>query len=416
LFFAFPGLIIEAMQPVREEIYTVTAANRMARYTIEESFPSIWVEGEISNYHHHGSGHRYFTLKDDQSQLRCAMWRSSGAGLKFEPKDGLKVMAHGNLTVYERGGQFQMIIKRLMPSGMGELELAFRQLKEKLEKEGLFDPAHKKSLPSYPMRIGIVTSPTGAAIHDIIRVVKRRNPIIDLVIWPSEVQGDTAPPQLVAGIENLNEYGEMDLIIIGRGGGSLEDLWAFNDEQVVRAIYNSKLPVISAVGHEVDVSLSDLAADYAASTPSVAAEIAAWPLEDLRRLLGDFLEDMDNSLRDRIREGRDRLRQLSSSPALTRPRSILEERYQYLDGQVRLLNLLSERRFDSFREAAALVISRLEALSPLSVLTRGYSVARSLPGKKVVKTIGNVNRGDRLETIVGDGSIISVVDKTEEKN
>jgi exodeoxyribonuclease VII large subunit len=219
-----------------EQIYTVTAVNKMARYTIEESFPSVWVEGEISNYLHHGSGHRYFSLKDDQSQLKCAMWRSDGASLKFQPKDGLKVIANGNLTIYEKGGQYQLIVRRLVPSGVGELELAFRQLKEKLEKEGLFDPSHKKPLPQYPMRIGIVTSPTGAVIHDIIRVIKRRNPKLDIILWPSEVQGDIAPPQLVEGLRRLNEYGTVDIIIIGRGGGSLEDLWAFNDERVVRAV------------------------------------------------------------------------------------------------------------------------------------------------------------------------------------
>ena len=312
------------MSNTPDQVYTVTAVNRMARYTLEESFPSIWVEGEISNYHHHGSGHRYFTLKDDESQLRCAMWRSSATGLKFVPKDGLKVLARGNLTVYERGGQYQLIVNRLVASGMGELELAFRQLKEKLEKEGLFDPAHKKPIPQYPMSVGVVTSATGAVIHDIIRVIRRRNPKIDVILWPSEVQGDIAPPQLAEGIRRLNEYARVDLIIIGRGGGSLEDIWAFNDERVVRAVYDSEIPVVSAVGHEVDITLTDLAADYSAATPSMAAEIAAWPLEEFQASMYTLLRNIHHGVRDVVVEGRHRFSKLARARVFARPETMLE--------------------------------------------------------------------------------------------
>ncbi len=396
-----------------DQVYTVTAVNRMARYTLEESFPSIWVEGEISNYHHHGSGHRYFTLKDDESQLRCAMWRSSGTGLKFEPKDGLKVLARGNLTVYERGGQYQLIVNRLSPSGMGELELAFRQLKEKLGKEGLFDPAHKRRLPQYPMKIGVVTSATGAVIHDIIRVARRRNPKIDIILWPTEVQGDVAPPQLAEGVRRLNEYGGVDLIIIGRGGGSLEDLWAFNDERVVRAVYDSDIPVVSAVGHEVDITLTDLAADVSAATPSMAAELAAWPLADFQAALSGLLREIRRAATDLVADGRTRFSELARARVFVRPRTMLETRYQFLDNQARLLHLLSDRRFDTFRKALAAHVSRLEALSPLKVLARGYSVARIAKDKRVVRSVGDVAAGDRMETIVGDGSIYAVVDETK---
>lgn len=403
--------MINNMLNSSDQVYTVTAVNRAARYTLEESFPSIWVEGEISNYHHHGSGHRYFTLKDDESQLRCAMWRSGGMKLKFEPKDGLKVVARGNLTVYERGGQYQLIVSRMVPSGMGELELAFRQLKEKLEKEGLFDPGHKRPLPPYPMKIGVVTSATGAVIHDIIRVVRRRNPKIDIVLWPSEVQGDIAPPQLAEGVRRLNEYGGVDIIIIGRGGGSLEDLWAFNDERVVRAVYDSAIPVVAAVGHEVDITLTDLAADVSAATPSMAAEIVAWPLEDFQLTLHGYLRDIHRAAQDMISEGRARFAELTRASVFVRPQTMLESRYQYLDNQGRLLHLLSDRRFDTFRKALALHVSRLEALSPLKVLARGYAVARTLPGKKVIRAAGDIAAGDRMETIVGDGSVYSVVDE-----
>lgn len=399
------------MMNAPDQIYTVTAVNRMARYTLEESFPSLWVEGEISNYHHHGSGHRYFTLKDDESQLRCAMWRSSGTGLKFEPKDGMKVVARGNLTVYERGGQYQLIVSRLAPSGMGELELAFRQLKEKLEKEGLFDPVHKRPLPQYPMKIGVVTSATGAVIHDIIRVIRRRNPKIDIVLWPAEVQGEVAAPQLAEGIRRLNEYAGVDLIIIGRGGGSLEDLWAFNDEGVVRAVYASDIPVVSAVGHEVDITLTDLAADFSAATPSMAAEIAAWPLTDFQTTLYALLRDMHRAAKNSIVEGRSRFAELTRAKVFVRPQSMLEPRYQFLDNQIRLLHLLSDRRFDTFRKALALHVTRLEALSPLKVLARGYSVARTMPDRKLIRSTDDVAVGERMETVVGDGSINAVVDE-----
>jgi len=410
------GLIISAVTKEPDQVYTVTAVNRMARYLMEESFPAVWVEGEISNYHHHGSGHRYFTLKDEECQLRCAMWRSQAVGLKFEPKDGLKVLAHGSLTVYERAGQYQLVVKRLLPSGMGELELAFRQLREKLEKEGLFDPAHKRPLPKYPLRIGIVTSPTGAVIHDIIRVIRRRNPKIGIVLWPSEVQGDDAPPQLVEGVSRLNEYGDVDLIIIGRGGGSLEDLWAFNDERVVRAVYASTIPVVSAVGHEVDITLTDLAADYSAATPSMAAEIVSWPLDEFISGLSGRVREMLRALKDMINDRKNRFNEQLRSRAFARPELMLESRYQFLDNNMRLLHLLSERRFDTFRKALALNLSRLEALSPLKVFARGYSVTRLVPQEQVVRSVDEVQPGDRLETIVNDGSVFSTVNGVRKRN
>jgi len=398
-----------------EQVYTVTAVNTMARYVLEESFPTVWVEGEISNYLHHGSGHRYFSLKDDESQLKCAMWRSHGAGLRFEPKDGLKVLAQGTLTIYERNGQYQLSVRKMIPAGMGELELAFRQLKERLEKEGLFDPAHKKPLPQYPMRIGIVTSQTGAVIHDMVRVIRRRNPKLDIILWPSEVQGDIAPPQLVEGINRLNEYGEGDLIIIGRGGGSLEDLWAFNDERVVRAVYHSGIPVISAVGHEVDLTLTDFAADYSAATPSMAAELAAWPVEEFLAMLGKEAGRMDRAMRAMVREARTRLTALVRSPAIVRPEGMLEAPYQRLDNQVRLLHLLTNRRRNTFQQRAAVLTSRLEALSPLAVLARGYSVTRTLPARNVIRTIADIQPGQTVETIVPGGEIESTVTRTRKK-
>lgn len=398
-----------------EQVYSVTAVNKMARYTIEESFSTLWVEGEISNYLHHGSGHRYFSLKDDACQLRCAMWRSYGQALTFEPKDGMKVLVNGGLTIYEKGGAYQLSVKKILPSGIGALELALRQLKEKLAAEGIFNPEYKKPLPTYPQRIGIVTSPTGAVIHDIIRVIRRRNPKLDIYLWPTEVQGDIAPAQLAEGIQRMNEFGAVDLIIIGRGGGSLEDLWAFNDERVVRAVFASDIPVISAVGHEVDYTLTDMVADYSAATPSMAAELAAWPLGDFYEDIDGYLRGMARSIRDVQRDKKNRLREIVHSPVFRRPESMLEQRFQRLDSQMQLLRLLSQNRFDTFREKAALHISRLETLSPLAVLTRGFSVARKVDSKSVVRSIDAVTAGEAIETIVKDGLIVSTVQRTEKK-
>ncbi|MEZ5358930.1 MAG: exodeoxyribonuclease VII large subunit [Candidatus Zixiibacteriota bacterium] len=403
------------MSSAPEQVYTVTAVNKMARYTIEESFPSLWVEGEISNYLHHGSGHRYFSLKDEESQIRCAMWRSYGQTLKFEPKDGMKVLVNGGLTIYEKGGAYQLSVKKILPAGIGELELALRQLREKLTKEGLFAPEHKKPLPEFPMRIGIVTSPTGAVIHDVIRVMRRRNPKLDIYLWPSEVQGDIAPPQLAEGIRQLNAFGGVDLIIIGRGGGSLEDLWAFNDERVVRAVYESEIPVISAVGHEVDYTLTDMVADYSAATPSMAAELAAWPLDAFQVSLMGYVRDLTHAIREVLRDGKSRLRDVVQSSVFRRPESMLEQRFQRLDSQIQLLRLLSQSRFDTFQKKATLNMSRLEALSPLAVLARGFSVAREADSKRVIRSIEAVTVGDSIETIIPDGSFFSKIERTEKK-
>ncbi|NMC43529.1 MAG: exodeoxyribonuclease VII large subunit, partial [candidate division Zixibacteria bacterium] len=251
--------------------------------------------------------------------------------------------------------------------------------------------------------------------HDMVRVIRRRNPKLDIILWPSEVQGDIAPPQLVEGINRLNEYGEVDLIIIGRGGGSLEDLWAFNDERVVRAVYHSGIPVISAVGHEVDLTLTDFAADYSAATPSMAAELAAWPVEEFLAMLGKEAGRMDRAMRAMVREARTRLTALVRSPAIVRPEGMLEAPYQRLDNQVRLLHLLTNRRRNTFQQRAAVLTSRLEALSPLAVLARGYSVTRTLPARNVIRTIADIQPGQTVETIVPGGEIESTVTRTRKK-
>ncbi len=257
-----------------EKIYTITQLTKELKDLLESSFSKIWVEGEISNYLKHSSGHRYFTLKDQGAQIKCVLWRWQGNNLLFEPQDGMKVKAAGQITIYEKSGQYQLVVSSLQPSGIGELELAFQQLKKKLAGEGLFDPAHKVAIPQFPERIGVVTSPTGAAIRDILNITKRRAPHIEIILWPVAVQGEGASAQIAHAIRGFNKLKLVDVLIVGRGGGSLEDLWAFNEEAVARAIYESKLPVISAVGHEIDFSIADFVADLRAPTPSAAAEMA----------------------------------------------------------------------------------------------------------------------------------------------
>ncbi|MCK5525880.1 MAG: exodeoxyribonuclease VII large subunit, partial [Candidatus Latescibacteria bacterium] len=269
------------------EAYSVSDITRAIKGLLDEGLMPLWVEGEVSNYVHHTSGHRYFTLKDETSQLRCVMWKWQGQ-LRFRPEDGMKVRAYGRISVYERGGQYQLVVSELHPAGVGELQLAFEQLKERLAKEGLFDESRKRSLPRFPQRIGVVTSPTGAAIRDIAHGIGRRFPSAQVVLWPARVQGEGAAAQIAEGIEKLNAYGEVDVLIVGRGGGSLEDLWAFNEEEVARAIYASGIPVVSAVGHEIDFVIADFVADRRAPTPSAAAEMVVRDGAELMRGVTDL--------------------------------------------------------------------------------------------------------------------------------
>jgi len=394
--------------------YTVAAITRIIKATLEEQLQSIWVEGEISNYVHHSSGHRYITLKDEFAVLKAVMWRSVGQTLKFEPKNGQKVLAFGDITVYEKGGQYQLLIKKLVPVGIGALELAFRQLHEKLSAEGLFDEDRKRPLPLYPCKVGVVTSPTGAAIRDIIQIGRRRNPAVQLIIFPAAVQGEGAEDTIAAGIEYFNTREDTDVIIAGRGGGSLEDLWPFNTEKVVRAIAASRLPVVSAVGHEIDVTLSDLAADLRAPTPSAAAELVIWSQKDFRDRLKDNLYTQASQLGYLADQARDALTRTLQRPVFTRPYDRINQRRQDLDSALRLQAAAGKNLFDRFANQLSLGLSRLEALSPLKTLARGYSVSRRLDDKELIRTWRQIARGERLETILADGRIISTVDETSD--
>ncbi|MCK4461137.1 MAG: exodeoxyribonuclease VII large subunit, partial [candidate division Zixibacteria bacterium] len=340
--------------------YTVSAVTRIIKETLESTLQGVWVEGEVSNYLHHGSGHRYLNLKDDRATLKVTIWRSAGSYLKFEPENGQKVLAFGDINVYEKGGQYQLNCRKLVPVGIGELELAFRQLHEKLEAEGLFAEDRKVAMPLFARKIGIVTSPTGAAIRDIIQIARRRNRSVELVIYPAAVQGDGAEQTIATGIAYFNTRDDIDIIITGRGGGSLEDLWPFNTEVTVRAIAASKIPVISAVGHEIDVTLSDLVADLRAPTPSAAAELAVWSRREMVDQIDSHTRRQAGLLADLVKGVRRELFSLLKRPVFARPLDLVNQRQQYLDNLRRTLSAAGKNRFEKHKNRLSLSLARLE--------------------------------------------------------
>ncbi len=392
------------LQNKEKKIYSVTAITRLIKYTLEESWRSICVEGEISNYVHHGSGHRYLSLKDENATIRLTIWRSVGQNLKFEPEDGMKVRAWGDISVYEKAGSYQLNVRKLEPVGVGELEIAFRQLYEKLAAEGLFDDSLKKPLPKYPRKIGIVTSPTGAAIRDIIQIAKRRNDSVQLIIFPAAVQGAGSAESIVSGIEYFNSRDDIDLIIIGRGGGSLEDLWAFNEEILVRAVAKSEKPIISAVGHEIDTTLSDLAADLRAPTPSAAAELSVWDKKKFLGMLSSLMSEMEHNVAAIFEGSRYQLSHLANRPVYIRPESMIYERQQRFDNLLRLFENAEKNVLEKYQNSLSLRLSRLESLSPLAVLNRGYAVLKNKKTGETVRSINDIRRNDLLETVLKDGS------------
>jgi len=363
--------------------YTVAAITRMIKTELEDRFQSIWVEGEISNYHHHSSGHRYITLKDDRAVLKAVMWRSVGATLKFEPENGQKVLAFGDITLYEKAGQYQLQCKKLIPSGV---------------------------------KIGIVTSPTGAAIRDMIQISRRRNRSVELVIFPAAVQGDGAEVMIAAGIEYFNGRDDIDIIITGRGGGSLEDLWPFNTEITVRAIAASKIPVVSAVGHEIDTTLSDLVADLRAPTPSAAAELAVWSRSDFLDEIQGHLSGQASQLETLVEYARQNLRNILGRPVFRRPSRIVDQRRQELDNQWRRLATGGKNCFERFRNELSLRLSRLDTLSPLKTLARGYSVSRRCDNESLIRSVRDTAEGDRMETILADGRLVSLIEKIRKES
>lgn len=395
---------------------TVSQLNEYIKnlFASDRMLSAVCVTGELSNFKRHSSGHLYFTLKDSDAAVQAVMFRSDAARLRFSPESGMKVIVTGRVSLYPKSGQYQIYVNTMQPDGIGSLYLAFEQLKEKLYRKGLFDPAHKKALPQYPKRIAVVTSPTGAAVRDMIRILNRRYPLCDVLVCPVKVQGDGAAQEIADMLDYVNQHRMADLIITGRGGGSLEDLWAFNEEVLAEAVYRSDIPVISAVGHEPDITISDYVADARASTPSNAAEIAVKDAFELKRALGDLAFTLAKYQNDRIKAERTRLARLTQTPVMTDPRQYFTDRRLSLD-------VLSDRLASSMRltlerrrAQTARLAAGLDAMSPLKVLSRGYSVVTD--GRGVVRSVGRLEPGGEISVRLSDGSAdCTVVRVTKEQ-
>lgn len=382
------------MSDETRNILTVSQLTSRVKQALETGFPRLWVQGEVSNFTAHSSGHLYFTLKDASSQLRCVMFRNAAQSLRVFPQDGMQVLAQGDVTVFERAGQYQLNVQQLQPAGLGELALALERLKRKLEAEGLFDQAGKREIPRFPRSIGIVTSPTGAAIRDIVKVARRRWPGIELILNPVPVQGAGAAAEIARAVAEFNEYRQVDVLIVGRGGGSMEDLWAFNEEATVRAIAGSKIPVISAVGHEVDFTLADFAADLRAPTPSAAAELAVPSHEEVQGSLDESRERMALAVNGLLEGHKARLETLRRSHGMNLLGSMIDQKRQTLD----TLSSRADAGIISRYQAASAKTSRLKALlsalDPAAVLGRGFSICFDRRGK-AVREAGRLAKGDR---------------------
>ena len=440
------------------EIYTIAQITRRVKGLLEEQIGSVWVSGEISNWKQAASGHAYFTLKDETSQIDAVIFRGSLGRLRFDPENGLEVLAHGRVTVYERRGNYQIVLDDMQPKGVGALQLAFEKLKAKLDAEGLFAEEHKKPLPPFPACIGVVTSPTGAAIRDILHVLERRFAGVHVLLCPARVQGKEAAAEIVEGIRTLDAWG-VDVMIVGRGGGSLEDLWPFNEEAVVRAVFEARTPIISAVGHEIDFALTDFAADLRAPTPSAAAEIVVQERAALLERVALLRKRLATALERSLEQARHRLRVASQSYIFRRPEELIRERRQRCDELrmrvetfvqehllrekhrwervSRALSLLSpaqrlsrERERlgalgarwrqagrtlpEGFRNRFRPMVAQLDALSPLAILGRGYALARKLPDRSLVRRASDLAVDDQVELRLGEGGARVAVQSIEE--
>ncbi len=455
-----PPVSQEGLETPEQQIYTVAEITRAIKFSLETDFHQVWIEGEISNLRIPSSGHMYFALKDKESQIKAVMFRSSKSQLKFEPEDGQNIIARGNISVYEPRGEYQLVIDYLEPKGIGALQLAFEQLKEKLSKEGLFDDEFKKALPLLPQKIGIVTSPTGAAIRDMLKVIDRRFHNVHILIVPVKVQGEGAAREIAEAIRDLSPIKGIDVIIIGRGGGSIEDLWAFNEEVVARAIFETKIPIISAVGHEIDFTISDFVADLRAPTPSAAAELVVKEKIHLLENIVSLNKRLLTSAKTMLSESRAHFKNLTSRKVLLDPLAPLREKQQKLDDiklrlergikisidmlknrigsnkkHLSLLNplpkiklqrtLLLENKkkmttqmklvLSLFRNSLQATMKRLNSVSPLSVLERGFSICRAHPAGKILKNSRKVSKGEVVKVQLWKGKLLcTVADKENE--
>ncbi|MFB9325327.1 exodeoxyribonuclease VII large subunit [Paenibacillus aurantiacus] len=434
------------------KVYSIKEITRYIKMKLESDnvLGDVWIRGEISNFTHHSSGHMYFTLKDPDSRLKCIMFASHNQRLPFKPKEGAKVLARGNFSVYERDGNYQFYVMQMQPDGIGSLYLAYEQLKRKLEEEGLFAVSRKRAIPKFPKAVGIITSPTGAAVRDIIITLQRRHPSVPVLLFPVLVQGTGAAPAIVNAIETMNRLAEVDVLIVGRGGGSLEELWAFNDERVARSIAASTIPVISAVGHETDFTIADFVADLRAATPTAAAELAVQNVQELSTQLGQMNARLAQALKSAVRSRGERLARLRRSPVFVNPRRYLLQQAERLDrlkerleartvrraerGRERWLRIQAKlasahpgervaieakrvealtRRMEgamnsTMKERQLMLVSamkQLDALSPLKVMSRGYSLVYDEAEKQLLKSIKDVQPGDIVKVKLADGQL-----------
>lgn len=412
---------------MNDKYITVTQLTRYIKYKIDNdvNLNEVFLKGEISNFKAHSRGHYYFTLKDDGSRINAIMFASSTKKLKFIPSDGMKVLVTGKISVFEANGGYQIYVNDMLEDGVGNLYIAFEQLKKRLGEEGLFDPSIKKKIPKIPRRVGVVTAPTGAAIKDIISTIKRRWPLAEIYLFPTLVQGEDAKEDIVRQIKNSANY-DLDTLIVGRGGGSIEDLWAFNEEIVARAIYECQTPVISAVGHEIDFTIADFVADLRAPTPTGAAEMAVPDINDIKRLLGQINIRLNKAMVNDLKRYRDKLTSLINRPVLTNPITIYQNKELIFDGILERLKYSSkalitvkEKELLNIKNSYALrspfqildkkankylqLVSKLETLSPLLTIKRGYSITRC--NNKVIKSVNDVKKDDLLEIELSDGNI-----------
>ncbi len=399
-----------------QEVLSITQLNEYIRGRMDTDplLTQVAVRGEISNYKLYPSGHHYFTLKDESSALKCVMFKGNAIRLRFRPENGMKIIAMGRVTVFPRDGAYQLYCAAMAMDGIGDLYAAFEQLKKKLEAHGLFDPTHKKPLPKYPGTIGIITSSAGAAVHDMLRILRKRYPLTRVRLLPVRVQGAEAPGEIAAAIGYANHYKLADLLIVGRGGGSIEDLWAFNDERVAQAIYASNIPVISAVGHEPDVTISDFVADLRAATPSNAAELAVPDQDALRQNLDAMSTAMAVALNRQLKAARQHLNTLAQSPVLRNPTGYIQQQGKGLELLKNQLISAQNQAINQKKQRYIAAVSKLDAMSPLKVLTRGYSMAQTSAGE-VLRSVHQVELGERVSIRLTDGILsATVMDKKEE--
>lgn len=377
-----------------ETRYTVSEITRLIKITLEDSFYSVWIEGEISGFKRHSSGHFYFTLKDQHAQLSAVMWRGKNISLFFTPQDGMKVLAKGRITVFEKSGRYQLDVDTLQPLGIGELQIAFEQLKARLQEEGLFDERWKKPIPPFPETVGIVTSPTGAAIRDMVSIINRRFPGVQLILRPVKVQGKGAAEEIAQAVDEFNEYGAVDVLIVGRGGGSLEDLWAFNEEIAARAIFRSKIPVISAVGHEIDFTIADFVADLRAPTPSAAAELVVPDAAQEWEKVLQWLQRLYRITTNKFNFLNEKVQLLKSSRALQMPVEFIKQSALQLDMLSGKLEMSYQKHIKNRIEYLNQLESRLKALDTEAVLKRGFSITYRSKDNIIVKESAQLTSGD----------------------